>query len=491
MRPHETPLFLWISQGFFSAQDTSDPDAMAEYLKTCVMAPCRLLLDYSVERYKDTLLHQDMMKSISYRFNSCVSFALIKTYKILGHMAPVPSAMAHWSPHLFDLLTSDFKKMEYFRKGSATGTFTSTNIPALVGILVYLESKGLVSFYSSVKKLASRFVKRGSLKLTKGWRTHEEWPQQPNKYTWQSWMPFKVTLALNENIVMDLDQAISLLLYGGIETQVPPGTDVSKFDLAIFREGVNKAIVSLRPAYLVFVLKEGKGKLLAQGEPAGGQEEPVKQTNPLSPYLTQSQVNELANQNGPQEQLDFLTSLQIDLCAKVINVALHRQMLIVEYMKGNSKEKDLDLPAPSEVFETNEGDKKPRGNNLGTLVHLATPKKPGKGKQQTEIPRFFQIVGEHLATRIQTNIRQYHRIEFTKGPEDIWESLRYKPSDLNDSSVESVSAAVPRKAKTTQSSTEEPSTAASLQPRTQNVPPHGDGDKETTRKRSRTSKEHT
>jgi hypothetical protein len=408
MRPHETP------QGFFSAQDTADPNAMAEYLKTCVIAPCRLLVDYSVERYKQPLMNQECMKPIIYRCNSSVSSALIKTYKFLGHMAPIPSAMSEWSPSLFKLLTSDLEQIDYLRKSSPVGIFTSTNIPALVGILIYLEYKDLFSFSSTVDTYGSLFVKKGGLKLTKHRRSKGAWPKTKNETTWASAMPFKVALSVDEDIVMDLHQAIGLLLYGGIETKVLPGTDLSQFDLVKFRQAVNEAIQSLTPVELLSILREGRGKSLAAGEPFSGPDDSGKTPRVPMPYLTAPQLKGLPQSDRPQDQLKFLTSLHLDLCAKVLNVGIHRQKLI------------LDLTKPRVGIQ--QGNKKRGRGNPGVLNHLTHPKKAGKRGGYDSIPPFFDIYAQNLAESVLNDIANNEQIDFLHGADPMWESLPSDPS---------------------------------------------------------------
>jgi hypothetical protein len=255
-----------MTKGFFSTEDTSDPNTMAEYLATCVMGPCRLITGYSVEKYKQALFKsQEKTKPTNFRYHSCVSYALITTYKILGHMASIPIEMGTWSPKLFVLLTQTFYQIDYFKKVSSSTTYTCTNIPVLVAILVYLEWKEVLSFEQSMKRFSQCFIKRGALKCTRKWRMDGAWPQKIQNNTWVSLMPFTVATRDEDQISMQLHEAIILLLYGTEDQDMSTNITDQQFDLPGFRTKVNAAIQDLTYATIVSLVRDGKGKLKPGG----------------------------------------------------------------------------------------------------------------------------------------------------------------------------------------------------------------------------------
>lgn len=107
--------------------------------------------------------------ALKFRLQSAFSFDLISTYVELGFMAKIPKNMETWSKKLFDILTGVCQEVTEFQKLS-TNNYTSSNIPVLVAILVYLESKSVLCCSGAMStQVTKHFTRNGLYKKTKDW----------------------------------------------------------------------------------------------------------------------------------------------------------------------------------------------------------------------------------------------------------------------------------------------------------------------------------
>jgi hypothetical protein len=117
---------------------------------------------------------------------SAFSSALIRTYKELGFMAPIPKDMATWSPHLFKLLTESFFEEEVFKKSTSDTSYTCSNIPVLVAVLVHLEDKGIICCGNTLtKEVKPLFHSAGLYQDTRHW-LEDGWPDLTDGIT-ETW----------------------------------------------------------------------------------------------------------------------------------------------------------------------------------------------------------------------------------------------------------------------------------------------------------------
>jgi hypothetical protein len=169
-------------------------------------------------------------------------------------MAPIPKEMQTWSPKLYSLLVDDFYKSDVFKRPlGSTHSFTCTNIPVLVAILVYLDHKLVISFHENAHKLVARHYSKGAFLWTRNQRKKKEWPiPHGDGICWTFFMKLKIDTFDDEEEDDDeatirergqLHSVLNLLLYGHWDLKklgkpVSPGT-------VLFREKVDNMIQDL------------------------------------------------------------------------------------------------------------------------------------------------------------------------------------------------------------------------------------------------------
>jgi hypothetical protein len=393
---------------------------MTDYLITCVIGPCALLAQYCCQsRYKDLARARESLLTGIFRFHSSISYSLIKSYKLLGHMVPIPRNMYEWSPKLYSMLCQDFYKVAYFKKGTSNN-YTCTNIPVLVAILVFLESKDLISFRDCVVNMNGKHHSKGSLKWTNRWKK-DNFEANEDGQAWVTLLPFSVSTGVHITEDFQLHEAICLLLTGGAfrsldsSTQEPTLGSIQNFQIK-----VNEAIQDLSYTTIIHLIREGK---LPTETVMPGQKD-------LDPYLSQPEVKLIQNETTVKGKLQVLEDIKRNFISKAFNM----QMSITMLKGGNEEFED--------EAEYEEDTKPPAvvGGKRKAVVQeeLQYLIKPKKKKQKTGeaahlngiVPTFYENYAQKFSLAMK-KVVQKSGINFNQAPESVWAHL-HQLGDTNE-----------------------------------------------------------
>jgi hypothetical protein len=414
-----------FEQGLFSEGDSSDSIVLANYIAFAILSPCRLIMDFWWSENSDVYITFKNLLAIKYRIQSAFSFNLIKTYKKLGFMAPIPKDMEKWSPSLFKLLTVDLFLTPEFQKKTGPFTYTCTNIPVLVAIVVYLAVHDIIfigdKLILGVKEL---FNTKGAYKVTNGWRNEKPpWPTTVNR-SWANTLQMKFSIG-KAGTALELLDIICLLLYGRTHL----GKHVKKLQ-PTWRAEVDEVIQGLSAKKLLSMLTDGKWKkdkdTTMQAKPAAA----------INPFLSKPQIQAIHKLESNQAKVAMMSELAKNHLAKAMNLFIHMEM----HTQGSAQVDD--------VADANDK------NDFGRLNFLKKPKaKSGKPKEDeidksgepdeddssddeeekddkptvqktSNVPQAFQALQslESLMTSIVGG-----KVDYTAKPSEVWESVAKIP----------------------------------------------------------------
>jgi hypothetical protein len=391
-------LFLCYHQGLFSELDTSSSGVLADYIAYAIIAPCKMVLGFWWNESKVTLANKHLAMPIKFRVQSAFSSCLIKTYKKLGFVAPIPVAMKNWSPKLYKLLTVDFWGMKDFQKGTGSSSFTSANIPVLLAVLVYLAHKSVIKLGQSLtSEVFNLFNTYGCYKQTAEYRTpanKKNWPESVTT-TWAESLRMQFTISGSNpepRREMDLYQIISLLLYGTDDEDDGKGEELH--EAAEFRAMVEEAIQDLTVKKIRKMLEEKDWATAIKYDA-----EAQNHRNPI-PFLNGKEYDLIQKAESNEERIDKMVLLRKDYLAKALNLSIH-----------------IEIASMQEEDEVEENDT--------SLRFLQKP--AGKEKKFSKCPKPFLALApmEQLLT---TYVKR--KVDYFQEPTSIWAELdRVEVSD--------------------------------------------------------------
>jgi hypothetical protein len=354
---------------------------MAEYLFTSVIGPCSLIVEHTLDTHGS--IHTELLKPCKFRFKSCVAHALLKTYKILGHMVPIPATLEAWCFPLYHVLTAKIIEIDGFKKMNAEH-YTCTNIPLLVVILVLLERKGVVCFKKNQERLSAAHHSKGSWVQTRTYRKKgiNNWPRTSENQSWNLNIPFKVTV---QNKEVELHEFIHLLLHGKDCKDMPGLKDIK---IAKFKKEVHLAMTHLLVTegitidHMHYLARHGKKPAQKTAS------EPVEvESYTPNPFFTQAELKGLFKDEKIErdQKIELLENLQADAMARLTNITVHLAHL-------NKNQSPLP-PSEKEVEETvtaNLNKAQKTSCTLGELKYLIKPNKKDPSSILTQPPLFGQ-----------------------------------------------------------------------------------------------------
>jgi hypothetical protein len=385
---------------------------MSEYLVTSFIAPCMLISAYCCkDKYKRFEKKREAIATGIFRFHSSISFSLINTYRLLGHMAPIPESMEDWSKKLYDLLTTGFYKQEYFKK-CAFNKFTCTNIPVLVAILVFLESKKVFSFETSVSEMNKKHHSKGSLSWTHRW-IKNNFEASEDDMQWNTLLPFFMDTPHHRRKNFQLHEGICLLLTGGKRSNIN-GTNneypAAPGGVERFRNAVNSAIQDLSYTTIINLLKESKFSSPTLV---------VRRVRDINPYLPNPEIKALLGQPTKIFQVAELEATKLDLLAKAFNVQVCIEML-------NSCDSDQETEQDKKPSAVGKG----QAVDLGQFKFLSKPIIKKKGKRQysevdesSVVPEAIKDYAREASVLLKTKLDKT-KIDFQAEPDFVWGKLQ-------------------------------------------------------------------
>lgn len=284
-------------------------------------------------------------------------------------MAPIPKDMATWSPHLFKLLTESFFEEEVFKKSTSDTSYTCSNIPVLVAVLVHLEDKGIICCGNTLtKEVKPLFHSAGLYQDTRHW-LEDGWPDLTDGIT-ETWAntlqtTFRVTVGQKGGAQeLELPQIIKMLLYGTYKEVDGTVSPTSKS----LREKTNEAIQGLTMSKLRKMLMDPNSMsastaaaALVARDAADGEAPPDRLPNP---FLNKKEMTQIMGdeESSPEDIQHRMEILRKDHLAKAMNLSIH-----IAIHNADSEEQD------EFVIPEGEASKNP---DWGRLKFLTKPKPP-------------------------------------------------------------------------------------------------------------------
>lgn len=272
-----------------------------------------------------------------FRVQSSFAFDLIKTYKHFGHMVPIPNSMFGWAPKLYGVLTKEFLLHNNVKRVTAGDTYTCTNIPVLVALLIYLDQSGkVIELKSMAAKVQKHHHCKGSLMYTHKKRMLLSDFPVACSLSWVSLFPFQIQLKEETKAdPMALHEFIEFLWYS-------PGQADSL--VGRVREKVKTVTNKLEMADLNMIIQKGdsydKAKDKSTGAGAGAEEE--HKAKKVNPFLEKKQVAKVWK--APREErIGLLEDIRADMIAKAQNISFHMSVLQA-YDNSDEEQKALDVP---------------------------------------------------------------------------------------------------------------------------------------------------
>jgi hypothetical protein len=341
-----------------------------------------------------------------FRVSSSISYAVVKTYRHFGHMAPVPSTVATWAKNLHHVLTDQFLlKNVVFKRKTLGDQFTCTNIPVLLSLVCYLHRFDVIKLGHIAKSAEDNHMAKGSYKYAHKNRQFKiDFPLECDQ-TWVNEMPFWIEAS---GELFEFQDFIKYLWYGREGVAEDAALDELRSD-------VNKATASIT----INILENfyGKGELSFLDIPgkavvgaASKDKEGDKKKN-LNPFLEKRAVLNVCEAKK-EDRVDMLDDMRKDCLAKALNITLHMKMM---------KATDGDLKETGVVVALEEGMKPPKHQDLGRLIYLVrpvgTPNVPNAIGQVSSMERWL----ENIVAKDTT-------FDYNAPATEIWDKLQLKNS---------------------------------------------------------------
>jgi hypothetical protein len=340
-------------------------------------------------------------------------------------MAPIPKEMQTWSPKLYSLLVDDFYKSDVFKRPlGSTHSFTCTNIPVLVAILVYLDHKLVISFHENAHKLVARHYSKGAFLWTRNQRKKKEWPiPHGDGICWTFFMKLKIDTFDDEEEDDDeatirergqLHSVLNLLLYGHWDLKklgkpVSPGT-------VLFREKVDNMIQDLTFSMIEDLVSKSNvlDSVLWKSNVTVPTDGPDNDNElPPDPFITKDEAKSIFQAESKEKRRQIMEEIRKNYIAKAMNISLHLMLDEKHHIPDDNEAVDAD--------DTDDNDeRKMPAKDLGHLSHLMKPKKPKDG--EAHVPQFFKNTAD--AEEIFDGYISDCGIDWEdRGPEEIWEGF--------------------------------------------------------------------
>ena len=218
-------------------------------------------------------------------------------------MAPIPMEMDKWSPSLFKLLTVDFFETKSYKKVAPNDKYTTSNIPVLVALIIFLEREGVLNFQSMMETARGQHHSKGSLKCTYAARSGSKtdpcsWADIRQK-TWLTKLPFRVQMLLKDgsHVKLSFCELVQFILFRECEK-------IEKNSIHGFHDSVNLAAKTLSANKLESIATTGK-IALAKIKPEQIDSEADDLDHPLQAFLPPGAIKKIKEVIDPVQKKNF------------------------------------------------------------------------------------------------------------------------------------------------------------------------------------------